>query len=551
MNESEVKTMKRMRTEVYFMSVLLVFIIVLCGAFRRSEITELSFAAFSKGGMEKIPVWEKDNGEGFVFLPSYVDMKHVYILTNGIVSFDGAPMKYGMNCNNLELERRYTVEGDTGGISSITLLQSSNLPTLYIDTDSQSMEDIHRSKEHEESGDIRLYTEEGRRIYNGKMNINGHGNSTFSLLENPDDKRSYNISLWVPGNLLGMGTAENWVLLSNIYDHTNMRNKLVFDFARDAGLRFSPEAQWIDLYLNGNYAGLYLLCEKNEVHQERVNVGKEGSALLSTEITYRLEDQELPYIRTRNGESLRIRYAEMESEILEKTIQSVENALLDPNGIDPISGKHWLELIDLDSWARKYLIEEIFANTDNGLSQFMYLDGNDRQKKLYAGPVWDYDLTMSSPNPNVYVAFKFWYGLLNQQDTFSSYKTKLYAAEFQPLLEEYVDTRIPNYEKIIGQASKLNSIRHNSEQQSPTELQTYLKDRMEFLNRFWIEGQKSVIVDVTISGDTYKYAVFPGDPLPPLPVREGYSWYYTGTDVPVDSEKPVYEELSIELRKNP
>ena len=32
--------------------------------------------------------------------------------------------------------------------------------------------------------------------------------------------------------------------------------------------------------------------------------------------------------------------------------------------IDPETGKSWQELIDIDSWARKYLIDEVFGNLD-------------------------------------------------------------------------------------------------------------------------------------------------------------------------------------------
>lgn len=84
---------------------------------------------------------------------------------------------------------------------------------------------------------------------------------------------------------------------------------------------------------------------------------------------------------------------------MEGILQSVENAIVSESGVDPITGKHWQELIDLDSWARKYLIEEIFASTDSGnFSQFYYYDGAEENGKLYAGPIWDFDLVMRGTN---------------------------------------------------------------------------------------------------------------------------------------------------------
>ena len=75
----------------------------------------------------------------------------------------------------------------------------------------------------------------------------------------------------------------------------------------------------------------------------------------------------------------------------------MENAVLSPDGIDPVSGKYYAELIDVDSFVRKYLLEEITANYDGGVaSSYFYKDISSKSDKLYAGPGWDYDVTWGS-----------------------------------------------------------------------------------------------------------------------------------------------------------
>ncbi len=170
---------------------------------------------------------------------------------------------------------------------------------------------------------------------------------------------------------------------------------------RNLEWRIQPDSRWVDLYLNGEYAGLYQLSERNEVHSERVDIGQENSFLVSLELESRLEAQNYPYVLTRENQALRVHYPENPTKTeltrIESCLQSVENAILSEDGIDPETGKHWTELIDLDSWVRKYLIEEVFGNGNAGaISQYFYLDGTEESGKLYAGPGWDYDVTMGS-----------------------------------------------------------------------------------------------------------------------------------------------------------
>ena len=53
-----------------------------------------------------------------------------------------------------------------------------------------------------------------------------------------------------------MFALKDWILLSNVFDSSHIRNKITYDFARGRGAAYSPEAQWVDLYGNGEYLGL-------------------------------------------------------------------------------------------------------------------------------------------------------------------------------------------------------------------------------------------------------------------------------------------------------
>ena len=383
--------------------------------FRMNEKVLFSVEVTSEYGQERIESWRSDEAEFFVFLPSYADLAKTKLYQNrpGEVTIDGEPIINGMTCENFQWNTPYELTCRIAGEfpeTRITFMKSDNIPTMYIDTRSGNMDYIHKKKGNEETGKVRLYTEEGKIDYTGNLDkISGRGNATW---RGSSQKNPYNIMLQNAGDLLGMGAAQKWILLANACDNTNLRNKIVLDFAKAIDLAYSPQGEWVDLYLNGEYAGLYLLCERNEVHPQRVDLSTSGSFLVSTDLEERLVQKKESYIKTDNQMTLRVRYSAISKEEISTVIQSAENAIVAENGIDSTTGKYWKELIDAESWAKKYLLEEAFGNLDAGLiSQYYYYDGNDSNRKIYAGPVWDYDMCMGNPyNERLEYPFQFFSG---------------------------------------------------------------------------------------------------------------------------------------------
>ena len=72
-------------------------------------------------------------------------------------------------------------------------------------------------------------------------------------------------------NLLGTGTAKakKWVLIANYTDPTLLKNKIVNDLCVNSELSNIPNSQFIDLYIDGNYVGNYLLCDKIEIGKRK------------------------------------------------------------------------------------------------------------------------------------------------------------------------------------------------------------------------------------------------------------------------------------------
>lgn len=529
----------------------------------------------SETGTERIHCWKNENGEYYVFLPSYADLSQakIYLDTDNTVTVDGVKLKNGMLCKDFETSIPYNLSYSAffkSYNSKVTFLSSGNVATMYITTQSGSMEYIHAKKNNKEKGTISLYDSYGNIDYKGELtSIEGRGNSTWEDY----DKKPYNLTLQEDADLLGMGKAKNWILLANAADASNSRNKIVYDFANEIGLKYSPNSKWVDLYLNGEYAGLYLLCERNEVHSERIDISPNGSFLVSLELESRLTEQKRTYISTESGQALRVHYPlKNNSESLSRLTsiwQSVENAILAEDGIDPDSGKHWNELIDAESWAKEYLIEEIFGNLDGYIaSQFFYIDGT-RGEKICSGPVWDYDKSMgnssdkfwSITDPQVSILARYgegsvsetpWISALCDKDIFKNRVIELFKTEFLPLVETIVENKIYNYKEEIATAAYINNVRwelSDPKNLLSTEIDTiieYIKEHTKFLSDIWLQGKEVCQVSITNLDNDFFCTVPVGGHLEKIPeLASGKVLYYADTDEPFDINKPICEDTAI------
>ena len=563
------------------LSVLLLGLILVVsiqeGTTQKDTITEPICSVWIGTGnkAEEIDCWEDPDGKYYVFLPGYAELNECYLVPREIhIAIENVSITDTFSCEGIELEREYAISlSDSGKTWSSTLMfvQSGGIPSMYIDTASGNMDYIHMEKGNEEAGSVRLYDDEGALLYSGGIDaIKGRGNSSWAA-----DKKPYSMVLGEDANLLGMGTASRWVLLAEGFcSNVNIRNKLVYDYAQSVGMNFSPEGEWVDLYLNGDYAGLYLLSERNEVHSERVDIDPETGFLVSMEWDIRLQEQKLPHILTDAGQTLRIHQSAMSLSELDEQWQYVENAILAEDGIDPLSGKHWQELIDLDSWAEKYLLEEIFGNHDGGsFSQFYYYDPALDPERIFAGPIWDYDMAMGGydvwlkPYTRYFIMnreykedglYTPWYHALYEKAEFRRRVEELYVQKFLPALEMLLEYGMEDELSLISRAHQQDARRWGHEWEDvQTELnyiRSYLTDRAAFLSDVWIKGTQYHIVRVDPGrNEVYGYfAVKSEECLPELSLYEdplNLGWHIEETDEPFDVTQPIYGDVQIYMKK--
>jgi hypothetical protein len=246
--------------------------------------------------------------------------------------------------------------------------------------------------------------------------------------------------------------------------------------------------------------------------------------------------------------------------------QSVENAIFAEDSIDPVTGKHLEDLIDLDSWAMLHLMDEISADYDGGMiSKYFYYNEQDGTGKIYAGPLWDKDDAYGTgywaiTPPNSIVAGRSDRQIFSQlcrKESFSSRVAQLYESAFVPQLTQLCDTGIEAYAEQISQAALLHETRWAlgyTEEESRIK-RDFLRARMEFLNAYWIEKEEfcHVYVVNASEGGRGEFAVRPGECVPYLPEYAPdagvWGWYLEETEEPFDVTRPIGEDIHLILKK--
>ena len=561
---------------IYIFSSALLLVALLCGKLdtptsSANPVTQVAEVPFyvQITPEQSVSPWFNGSDTYYAFLPGHVSFSRLTLVP-------GTSEPVYLNGRLLDPEAPQQVTADTPYVLQwpgnaeaqyVVFLQSDALPSLHVDVRSGNMHYIHQLKGNEEPGSLQLHAADGSVLYSGSLQaVRGRGNATWA-----QPKKPYTLELSTAQSLLGMGSAEKWILLPNCLDPSNLRNKLIYDYAEELGLPYTPECQWVDLYLNGEYAGLYLLCEKNEVHKQRVDIPEDSGFLVSREKPDRIGRGDRSYFVTQSGVPIRIHHS-LNPTALQDQFQSLENALMAPDGIDPTTGCHWQDLIDLDSWVRKYLIEEISGNLDAGaISQYFYGNGSG---KIYAGPIWDYDASCGNlicwqiDTPNMLYAGRphlwslddptSWYYHLSRNEIFQQRLREIYEEEFRPVMLRMLDEIMEQHRDVIPHSARMNQIRWNYTDtvQEAAQFQEYMRQRMDFLDSLWLDQATYHTVEVWINYHILAcYAVPDGGTIPFREVPQGTDtliyegWYHFQEDSLFDFSQPITENARIYLKE--
>lgn len=516
-----------------------------------------------------ISVYESEDGGYYAFLPSYADMAKVKIVpcVDSAMSLGGISVTNGMSCEAFALETPYALVVDDNFVAELQFYKSANVATLFVDTITGDIERIHKNKSYSEQASVRLYTVEGTQdVTDSTAYIKGRGNATWYY-----GKRPYILTMSSEKDVLGMGAATKWILLANAADPTNLNNKLVLDLASQTGQGWSPECEFVDVYLNGEYYGLYLLTEKVEVGPSRLDIDTEsGDFLCKVDLEHRWRSLTNP-IKTQRGRTVEISSPDPLSDTsktsIVQQIDQMEQIIVSGSDLTKV------ENFDLDSWIQKYLLDEISGNMDADYvsSYFYLLDG-----VFYGGPLWDYDMSFGNSPRNIYPisflakniykldGYSFaYYPALYANESFYNRMVEIYQSEFLPKLNQLIDGGLSDLAAQIQPAATMNHLRWQSMFDTirswnaytvftVEDLLFYLENRVAFLNAVWIEGAEYCTVQFEPSiGATYmSFSVRKGEALVTDYIDlKNTVWYDKSTGSTVDFSQPIHSDMIVSVQQ--
>ena len=346
------------------------------------------------------------------------------------------------------------------------------------------------------------------------MKIKGRGNSTWWICTDASagavvGKCPYQVKFGDKTSILGMPEDKKWVLLAEKSDKSMIRNKIARYMGELSDLEYTPNAEYVELFINEDYQGTYLIGQKVEESSNRVDIGDDGYLIeIDTDANNRIDSDDIIFkptiwssIHTDGVFNIKdpdIDYGSDEFHLIENYINEFESVLYSNNFNSPGSG--YESYIDVDSLIDWFLINEIAKTVDArwySSIYFSYIPG----EKIKMGPIWDFDLSYGNLNysdaqytSEFYIKQNNWIDKLYQDEVFVE-KVKIRYSYYHSKLDD-IKNKIDEFAKYIDKSQKANFERWDilgvyvwpnpvydlTYEEEVERLKNWIEERMNWLN---------------------------------------------------------------------
>jgi len=514
----------------------------------------------------------------YLFLPysTEVTQYHIGLPKGWTLLLDGRSYAAGDILENISDGKTYSaiLRSADGTIRAEKKVQTEGLsaiPALFMTMKEEDYASARSSKLVRENCSYSFYKEDGTVDAHGSCLVGGHGGSTFEYHE----KKPFKFYLDDTDSILGMSACRKYLLLSNPMDGSQMKNRIVYEAARRIGLTYTPECRSVNLYVNGEYQGLYLISQKIGVEdgtvsetslddenkllnpdydstepvvetdpsgyqQQYFSLQKNPPDISGTYLmevmyqgyfsdNYDKDDDRYEYTKRQSwinlgNEEIRIkspnRVTKEELEYIAGIIRPMSEAFAAENGRDPSSGRYYTDYIDLASWGAQYLIQDFFALQDQSYgSVFMYKKRGD--DKIYAGPIWDYDKSMTDSYYNWDDVEEGsdedpfpWYGQANiyelmhdlgLKEDFREYVKTVYQQKLSAVMDGMVQNEIPQMRDELMASGAADDLRWGRDEGTfadrSARVVRWVTKRTELFDAVWVMGENSPYADNLFQGN--------------------------------------------------
>ncbi len=357
---------------------------------------------------------EINSSTKYFFMPTSASSTQadVYNAFSETVTVNGVSIAPGgTETVNYSVNSTYSVKAE-GKTYSLIFMKSDAEAGIYINnsdadgngTDLMSYLNSDKSNNAKATGAI--VDSEGNVDNTTIKKIKGRGNTSWGKA-----KKGYNITYTDNVEIAGMNKSKKYSILANYQDDSLSRNRFLYDLSDAVGMPYASDSRYVDFYVNGFYWGSYQICEKVEVGKNNLVNDIDDEAYLNAdgsinedfpflcEVDASAGDDDY-YVECDGNNKITIKAPEIDpgqpgyNEVKEY-VKTKFNALYKAsrNKSADLS-----DVIDLDSAAKLYLINELGKNWDSGVSStfFVWKQDETGTYKFYASPVWDYDNSLGN-----------------------------------------------------------------------------------------------------------------------------------------------------------
>ena len=324
--------------------------------------------------------------------------------------------------------------------------------------------------------------------------IKGRGNSSWIF-----PKKSFSLKLSEKSSVLDMPSHKRWVLISNIRDSSLLRNYFAAYLGNEVftGNCWNPSFKFVDLVMNGEYWGNYIIGEHIKIAKNRVNIkdisdedAGAGNGGFIVEVNFWM-DEDFNFVTERNVIFSLKDPDKVSSDIQEyvkTTIQKAEDILFRDDFKD--SDKGYANVFDVDSVIDWYLVNEITSNLDAAFKSSVYMYYDNKDGKIHMGPNWDFDRSCGLNQIKIdalHIRDSIWMQRFFEDENFEN-KVKERYKEVRDGLSEAVN-EIESVAETISVSAYLDHSRWEIDKDYKAQvdkLVSWLNERLAFLDEQWL-----------------------------------------------------------------
>ncbi|MBQ4128586.1 MAG: CotH kinase family protein [Ruminococcus sp.] len=373
-----------------------------------------AYSADSKESEAWVKWYNKDNVRHFL-MPTCTNANTIEIYNN--YSTDAvingvtiAPQTIGVV--NYEEGREYSVSANNKTYTAKFMISSAeaaifiNNPSDFNGNDLWSY--LTDDKENYASATAAALDDEGNLDSTPIKKIKGRGNTSWQA-----EKKGFNLNYDSAISLDGMQKCKKFSIISNFQDPALARNRILYDLADEIGVPYASDSRFAEVYVNGDYIGNYMVCEKVDVGKNTLIPDVDEEDYLNyvsgaqENFSFVCEIDNAPSaddFSVTMGNKNKVTMKSPELEKSDSNYNAVKNYII--NKYDTMWDKiasnaaDVNDYIDIESLAQVYLINEFGKNWDSGAGSFYFVYKPDQSGhyKFFASPVWDYDNSLGNAN---------------------------------------------------------------------------------------------------------------------------------------------------------